>query len=229
MSWLKTYLRSSVGAKHVMAVTGLLLSLFVLAHMFGNLGIFLGPDYLNTYAQGIQEMPALVWTIRVGLLTIVLVHIVSALRLSALNRAARPVKYHVYKPVRAPFYARTMTMTGIILFAFIVYHVLHFTAGTILPDAYHTYETLPDGIERHDVYAMVVLGFQNVAISLSYIIAMVFLSMHLAHGMSSWLQSLGLTHPKYRGFISKLGPVYGLVILIGNSSIPLAVLTGLIE
>lgn len=228
MSWFNSYIKSSVGAKHVMAITGLGLALFVLVHMLGNLSIYLGRDALNTYAEGLQSMPAVVWAARAGLLVLVLVHLSAAMRLTALNRAARPVKYQVFKPSATPFYARAMASTGIILVAFIIYHLLHFTVGSVMADAYQTYEKI-EGYERHDVYSMVVLGFQNVAVAMSYVLAMVLLCMHLAHGVSSFFQSLGLSHPKYRGFIRKVGPVYALIILIGNCSIPLSVLAGIIK
>lgn len=231
MSWLKTYLTSSVGAKHIMAITGIGLALFVLVHMLGNLQILIGRDAINTYADNLQSNQALVWTARAGLLGMVVIHIVAALRLTALNKAARPVKYHVFKPSASPFYARVMPMSGLILFAFIVYHLLHFTTGTVLADNYDKWEVIDQasGMARHDVYSMVVLGFQNVAVAMSYLVAMALLCMHLAHGVSSFFQSLGLNHPKYRTFIRQVGPVYALIIFIGNCSIPLAILTGAIE
>lgn len=231
MSWLSTYLKSSIGAKHIMAVTGLGLAGFVLIHMLGNLQIFLGPDAINSYAAGLQSQPALVWTARSVLLGMLLVHIAAALRLVTLNRAARPVKYEMFKPKASPFYARVMPMTGLILFAFIVYHILHFTTGTVMHDAYDRHELLDlaTGATRHDVYGMVVTSFQNAGVALSYIVAMSLLAMHLAHGVSSFFQSLGFSHPKYAGFVRKVGPAYGLIIFIGNCSFPIAILSGAIE
>ena len=230
MTWLRTYLESSVGAKHIMAITGLGLALFVLVHMLGNLQIFLGRDAINSYADSLQANQALVWTARMGLLGMVVVHIGAALRLTALNKAARPVKYQVFKPSATPFYSRVMPMSGLILFAFIVYHLLHFTTGTIMAESHDSWEVIDkaSGVARHDVYTMVVLGFQNVAVALSYIVAMALLCMHLAHGVSSFFQSLGLNHPKYRGFIDKVGPVYALIIFVGNCSMPIAVMAGAI-
>lgn len=231
MSWLKTYLKSSVGAKHVMALTGIALALFVLVHMLGNLQVLIGRDAINTYADNLQSNPALVWTARIGLLGMVLIHIAAALRLTALNKAARPVKYKVFKPSASPFYARVMPMSGLILFAFIVFHILHFTTGTVMADSYDKWEVIDQatGMARHDVYSMVVLGFQNVGVAVSYLVAMALLCMHLAHGVSSFFQSLGLNHPKYRNFIRGVGPVYALIIFAGNCAIVLSILTGAVE
>ena len=208
MSWLKTYLKSSVGAKHVMAITGIGLSLFLLVHMLGNLLVLVGRDAINTYGDNLQGNQALVWVARAGLLSAVLVHIAAALRLTALNKAARPVKYHVFKPKASPFYARVMPMSGLILFAFIVFHILHFTTGTVMADNFDSWEVIDkaSGMARHDIYSMVVLSFQNAGVALSYVVAMALLCMHLAHGVSSFFQSLGLNHPKYRNFTQHRGP-----------------------
>lgn len=228
MSWFKSYVKSSVGAKHIMAVSGLILAGFVFAHMLGNLQIYLGQDKINSYAVSVQDNVLLLWGLRSVLLVAVIVHIAAAARLVALNRAARPVKYHVFRPSRSPFYARVMPWTGLILLAFIIFHLLHFTVGTIMPEAYAVQELYDPirGSTRHDVYTMMILGFQNPAVAVSYIVAMALLCMHLAHGVTSFFQSLGLNHPKYNGIIRKAGPVYGLMIFIGNTSMPIAVLTG---
>ena len=224
MSWFTNYLKSSVGAKHLMAITGIALVGFVIAHMLGNLLVFAGQDALNSYAQGLQDTGGLLWVARAGLLVAVAAHIAAAVRLTALNKAARPVGYVRYKPIRSPFYARVMPWTGLLLFLFIVFHLLHFTFGVVLPDAYHQV----DALGRHDVYSMVVRGFQQPVVALSYVIAMVFLCMHLAHGVRSMFQSLGINHPKYNPLISKLGPAIAIIVFIGDVSMPLAVLGGFI-
>lgn len=231
MSWFKRYITSSVGAKHIMAVTGLILAGFVLGHMLGNLQIFLGQDAINSYALALKENLPLLWGVRLVLLVSFVVHIAAAVWLTALNKAARPVKYRVFRPSRSPFYARVMPWTGIILFAFVIYHLLHFTLGAVLPNAFAAEEVIDPvkGATRHDVYTMMVLGFQNVAVSVSYIVAMAFLCMHLAHGVTSFFQSLGLNHPKYNGIIRASGPVYALVIFLGNVSMPIAVLAGAVK
>ncbi len=228
MSWLSSYAKSSVGAKHIMAVSGLALSLFVLIHMLGNFTVFAGQDAMNSYAQAIKSTPPLLWGARLGLLFLVIIHISSALRLVALNRAARPVKYHVFTPKRTTVFARIMPLSGMVLLAFILFHLAHFTVGLTHPEAFSLQETLADGTTRHDVYSMVVTSFQSPIVSLSYIVAMVLLCMHLAHGISSMFQSLGLNHPKYNGIFAKAGPVLATIIFLGNCAIPLSILAGII-
>ena len=228
MSWLNAYVKSSVGAKHVMALTGLALVLFVLVHMLGNLLVYAGPDAINSYAATLKGNPGLLWGARLGLLGAVALHIAAGLRLTALNRLARPQKYAVYRPTRSPFYARAMAMSGLILLAFIVYHLLHFTVGTVQPDYFASTEVLAAGETRHDVYTMVVQSFGHWEVVASYLVAMVLLCMHLAHGVTSLFQSLGLEHPRYNQAIRYAGPGFATVVFLGNCSMPLAVYFGAI-
>lgn len=224
MDWLKSTLNSSIGMKWTMGLTGLALFLFVLAHMLGNLQIYAGPDQLNSYAVHLRDFGPLLWVARLGLLFLVVVHIVSAIRLTQLNRAARPVAYAQATPQVSGYASRTMLMGGLILLGFICYHLAHFTLGLTNPAQFD----LHDAQGRHDVYGMVVLGFRQPVVSLIYILAMVPLAMHLSHGVSSALQTLGANHPKYDSFLRAVGPVVAAIIFIGNCSIPLAVLAGLI-
>jgi succinate dehydrogenase cytochrome b subunit len=225
MSWFSRYIRSSIGAKHIMAITGIALVGFIIVHMLGHLAVFVGQDAYNTYADKLQSLGALKWAARGGLLLAVVIHIAAALRLVVMNRAARPVKYAVYRPIQTPFYARVMPWTGIIVFAFIVYHLLHFTFGVI----FHDYFTLTDPQGRHDVYSMLVLGFKNPVVSVSYIVATALLCFHLAHGVSSMFQSLGIRHPKYDRLIGALGPAFAAVLFVGFVSTPVAVMIGLVQ
>ncbi len=225
MSWFFSYVRSSVGAKQVMAVTGLGLLLFAIVHMVGHLGMFSGRDAYNAYAHFLQSLGALKWAARAGLVLLVVVHIATAIALVRANSAARPRKYSVFRTVRTSFFARTMALTGLVIFAFIVYHLAHFTLGWVQPDAFHQL----DDKGRYDAYSMFVIGFQNTAILISYLVAVTLLSFHLAHGASSWLQSLGWKHPKYDPILDKLGPVLGLVLAVGYAAPPLAVAFNLIK
>lgn len=225
MSWLFSYVRSSVGAKQVMAVTGLGLVLFAIVHMVGHLGMFGGRDAYNGYAHFLQSLGALKWAARGGLVAIVSIHIITAILLVRANSAARPQKYAVYRTARTTFFARTMALTGLTILAFIIYHLAHFTLGFVQPDAFHTL----DDKGRYDAYSMFVIGFQNWAILISYLVAVTLLSFHLTHGASSWLQSLGWKHPKYDPLLDKLGPVLGLVLAIGYAAPPLAVAFNLIK
>lgn len=228
MSWMTRTLGSSIGAKAVMAITGVALVGFVIAHMAGNLLVFAGKDAFNDYAETLQSLGALLWVARIGLLAAVALHIGSAIRLNKLNAEARPVAYRVITPSVSSYATRTMKYSGYILFAFIVYHLLHFTLGVTDPDAYALTETV-DGVKRHDVYAMVVAGFKNPIVSISYIVAMLLLSMHLSHGVSSLFQSLGVNHPKYNDAIGKVGPAVGALVALGFISIPAGVLAGVVS
>jgi succinate dehydrogenase / fumarate reductase cytochrome b subunit len=223
MTWLARYLRSSIGAKHVMAVTGLLLFLFAIGHMIGHLQMFGGQDMYNTYAHFLQELWEVKWPVRVGLFALLLVHIVVALSLVARNRAARPVGYAMYRPVRASIAGRTMIWTGLAVFAFLAFHILHFTAGMVGSEYFH----LVDPKQRYDAYTMFVRGFQSPAIYGVYLAGIALLASHLGHGAASWLQSLGLRHPKYP--TDRLGPALAVFLFAGYMIPPTAVLAGAIR
>lgn len=225
MSWFFSYVRSSIGAKHLMALTGLGMVLFAIAHMIGHFGMFSGQDAYNAYAHFLQGLGGLKWLARGGLLGIFILHVATAIRLVMINRAARPVPYAAYKPVRSTAASRTMALTGLTLLAFIIYHLLHFTLGQIQPTYFHQL----DWAGRYDAYSMYVRGFQNVGIFASYTVAMLLLAMHLGHGASSWLQSLGLRHPKYSPALDKLGPALSVILFLGYMAPPTAVLVGLIK
>lgn len=215
-------LRSSIGKKAVVSVTGLLLSGFVVAHMLGNLQIFMGQDALNAYAKKLQSMPLLLWPARLFLLAVLILHLAVSLKLAFENRKARPVQYVFKDTVQASFASRTMVLTGLIIFLFIVYHLLHFTLGITNPDFFH----LVDAKGRHDVYSMAVLSFQNYYISGVYILAMFFLCLHLSHGLSSFPQSLGLSEEKCIPRLKCFANLAAVIIFLANSSIPAAVLLG---
>ena len=222
---------SSVALKYVMAISGLLLLGFVIAHLLGNLQLFLGRDALNTYAANLQALGPLLWVARLGLLAILIVHVATAVALTRRNAAARPVAYAVSTPLKSTYASRTMVMSGLIVLAFVAYHLAHFTFGAIQPGAYDRHEWVVEGIEpvrRHDVYGMVVAGFSNPAVALSYVVAMVLLGLHLSHGVASFFQSMGWIAPRYRGPIEKGAYALTAAIVLGNCAMPLAVLAGLV-
>lgn len=225
MSWFGRYTRSSVGAKHVMAITGLLLLLFTIVHMVGHLQMFGGPEMYNKYAHFLQSLWEVKWPVRAGLLALVLIHIVVAIGLVAKNKAARPVNYAMYKPVVSSGVGRAMAFTGLVIFAFIAFHILHFTVGLVQHDTFHMIDPLDR--TRYDAYSMFVHGFQNPAIYGIYLVGMVLLAMHLGHGASSWFQSLGWRHPKYP--VDKIGPALSVILFVGYMLPPTAVLVGIIR
>ncbi|MFN0151085.1 MAG: succinate dehydrogenase cytochrome b subunit [bacterium] len=225
MSWLARFLNSSIGLKFVMAATGVGLFGFVVVHLFDNLIIFGGPDMINGFAHWLHELGPLLWVLRIGLIVMVLAHIVSSVKLTEKNRAARPVPYAHDATVRATWTSRTMLASGMMVLAYVVYHLLHFTFRTTNPE----YSNLVDAHGRFDVYTMVVTSFRQPLITLTYTVAMVLLGMHLNHGIASFFQTLGFNHPKYTPLIQKGGPVLGALIVIGYISIPISVLCGVIR
>ena len=233
MNLLSRIWRSSLGKKYVMAVTGGALFLFVIGHMLGNLQIFLGAEAINRYGHVLQSTPEILWPARIGLLACVILHIVSAVKLSAENKAARPVAYATSTaPVAASYASRTMLMSGLIIAAFIIYHLLHFTAQVKAinfagPDfTGQDFGTLHDAQGRHDIFKMMVLGFKNPFVSGFYILAMALLCLHLSHGVSAMFQSLGLKCACCPCLPKCLAKGAALVIFLGNSSIPMAILLG---
>jgi succinate dehydrogenase / fumarate reductase cytochrome b subunit len=224
MGWVVKFLKSSIGAKVLMALSGLALFGFVMVHMLGNLQIFLGQEPYNAYAHFLKSTPELLWTARLGLLAAVSAHIVSGVRLATLNRAARPNDYVNKRYTRATWTSRSMILSGLLVLSFIAYHLAHFTLGLTDP----THYGLMDPKGYHDAYSMFVFGFQNAWVSLFYVISMVLLGLHLEHGVSSMVQTLGLNHPRINGLTSRLGPVFAILVVLGNVSMPIAVVLGYI-
>ena len=226
MAGVSRYLNSTIGAKTLMAVTGLGLVLFVIAHMAGNLQIYAGPDTMNRYAATLKGMPAVLWTLRLGLLAFFLAHVFMGLKLYFRNRAARPTRYEYQHTEEASFASRFMLQSGLVLLAFIVYHLLHFTFGVTNPAEYagnlRPYQL--DGKDVEDVYQMFILGFRNPAIAAAYIVAQIFLALHLYHGVASTFQSLGWMKRKYKRMVGRVGLAIAFVVTAGNIVMPLSVL-----
>jgi succinate dehydrogenase / fumarate reductase cytochrome b subunit len=220
MRWLIDFLRSSIGAKMLMAVTGIGLVLFTIAHMLGNLQVFGGPAAINGYAHSLRQVPGLLWTARAGLIVAVLLHIGAAIRVTLQNLAARPEGYRARDYRAASYASRTMVWSGVILFAFVVYHLAHFTLLWVRPE----YKTFIDDMGRHDVYRMVVTGFSHELVAIAYIIAVGLLCMHLAHGIPSFLQTLGIRHPKYTPMLEVAGPAIAVLLFLGFAAVPVGVM-----
>ena len=208
-----------------MAISGVFLFLFVIGHMLGNLQVFLGPESLNAYGAFLKSKPGLLWTVRLILLVIVVFHIVTGIQLALQNRRARPVRYANSKPPYANLASRTVLISGLVIFSFVAYHLMQFTLGVTNPEYLH----LEDSKGRHDVYRMAVEGFSSPGVTFFYILAMGLLCLHLSHGVSSAFQSLGLKNKRTEDWICRLSQVSALVIFVGNSSMPLAVLLGYVK
>jgi succinate dehydrogenase / fumarate reductase cytochrome b subunit len=224
MKRLSRMVLSSVGSKYIMALTGLGLIIFVIAHMSGNLLIFGGRDALNAYAHGLTEHPVLLWSARGGLLAIFALHLLFALRTWQDNESARPIRYVRKDYVEASWASRYMMSTGVVILLFVLYHLLHFTFGVTDPSNFK--KSLPEDPKQADVAGMVIAGFQQPLISVVYIVAQIVLGLHLWHGGSSWMQHLGLNGRGYDAVVDHLGAAVALVVVAGNCSIPLAILMG---
>jgi len=215
-----------IGKKVVMAITGLILFGYVIGHLLGNLQIYASDhEQINRYAAFLHNPANVIplWAIRAFLLAAVILHITAAIQLWIQNRAARPYHYVRKSDVPAAYAARTMRWSGVIVGAFIIFHILHLTVGAVpgLP-----VDEL--GANMPNVRANVVHGFSNVWVSGFYIVAMILLCMHLYHGLHSFIQSLGFFHERYTPLIKKAAAVVAILIAIGNISIPLAVLAGFV-
>lgn len=224
MMRLFNQVQTSLGGKVAVALTGLGLAGFVVFHMLGNLQIFEGREALNGYAAFLRDMPMLLWTTRLGLLSLVALHIGLAIRLALQNRRARPVAYAVRRYRKASLASRTMTVTGGLLLLFIVFHLLHLTAGVVgssIPDQ-------PDLQGHRDVYGKVVHAFRNPLLAALYLAGQLVLGLHLSHAVSSSLQTLGLEHAAFNRSFKAAGPAVALFVVFGNMVIILAVLLGIV-
>jgi succinate dehydrogenase / fumarate reductase cytochrome b subunit len=207
-----------------MAITGLIMFLFVIAHLAGNLQIFLGQEAINRYGHFLQSNPELIWPARLILLLTLILHIWAAIKLSVENKAARPAGYAQWKPAGATYASRTMLMSGIIIFVFILYHLLHFTVQwQYINGTHQNFVDFQDPAKRHDIFKMMVIGFENLWVSAFYLLGMALLCLHLSHGVSSMFQSLGWKNEAYGPFLDKLARLGSLAIFVGYASIPVAI------
>jgi len=220
--------RTVIGKKIVMAVTGAVLIGFVIAHMVGNLKMFSGPDQINAYSKFLRDVGQpelaygqLLWMVRIVLLLCVGLHITAAVQLTLMSRAARPVGYTVKKNVETTFAARVMRWGGVLLAAFVIFHLLHLTGGVVGFEA---------GQFTHlAVYQNVVAAFHVWPVTVFYIVAMVGLCLHLGHGIWSLLQTLGWSTVRNEAMLKMVSWIIAIVVFVGFASIPVAVITGLLR
>ena len=228
----------SIGKKAVVAATGVGLALFLLSHMGANLLIFAGPDAINSYAQGLRDFgkfgdfPAFLWTARLGLIGIFVVHVVLAIQLTRQNSAARPTKYKNPNTVQASFASRYMILTGMLVLLFLLLHLAHFTLGYIEPKSFAAMEQITKHgafVKRHDVYTMVITDFRNPVFSGLYLLSMLVLALHLHHGVGSLFQSLGFVREGAYGLVKKISVGAMALLVVGFSAVPVAVLLNLVK
>jgi succinate dehydrogenase / fumarate reductase cytochrome b subunit len=207
--------------------------LFVIGHLAGNLQIFLGPEAINRYGHFLQTNVELLWPVRIALLAIIAIHIWSATQLTLENRAARPQAYAQWQPTAATYASRTMMMSGIIVAVFIVYHLLHYTvmvkAVNFTGQDFNAKPEFFDAQGRHDIYKMMVIGFQQWPVSIFYLVGVGLLCLHLSHGISAMFQSMGWKKRSYGESLDRGAKWVSVLIFLGYSSIPVAILLGCLK
>jgi succinate dehydrogenase / fumarate reductase cytochrome b subunit len=227
-------LMSTISLKIIMALTGLLGAGFILFHMAGNLQMFLGRDAYNAYANFMQGLGAAKWVARGGLITLLLAHVGAAVLLVQRNQQARPERYAEMRPRRTTVSARYMAELGVVLLFFIVYHIAHFALGVVHsdfcgnPDGCLALVQVTEEGTRRDLYEHVVLSFQQPLIASLYVIANIALAMHLSHGATSMFKTVGLAVGRWKVPFEVVGPAFGVIVGLGNISMPLAVWAGFI-
>ena len=221
---------TAVGKKYVMAITGIGMMGFVLFHMIGNLKMYQGADDLNKYAEFLKKLlyplatkEAVLWILRGGLVTMLVLHLHAALTLTRLNRHARPVKYQSARDYQvASFASRSMRLSGLVVIAFLVWHLLDLTFGAVNTVG-------ADGeFVRAEVYDNVVRSFDRPVVAVFYIIANVLLGIHLFHGSWSIFQSLGWNNPRFNKWRRAFAGGFATVVVVGNISFPVSVMAGIV-
>ncbi len=217
--------QSSVGRKIIMAVTGFVLVAFVCVHLLGNSSVFIGADAINAYAQKLHSLGPFVWVFRLVMLAAFAIHIFFGIQLTLENKAATPEKNVQIKRLKTGFGAETMIVSGLVMLAFVIYHLLHFTVRVTNPEIY-----VPLGDQGMvDVFVMMVQGFSSALPVIIYLIGLFFLFLHVSHGIQSLFQTLGLSNDKSLPFMGMVSKMVGVVLLVGYISIPMLVVFGLIK
>ena len=219
------FLKSTVGRKLLMAVTGQMMVLFVIAHVLGNSTIYF--SNLNAYAAALHALPFLLWTVRVIMLAVLCLHVYLGIVLTLENRAAKPQAYAVNDHLSATFAGRNMIWTGTIIGVFLVYHLLHFTLQVIYPGLAAI--THPDALGRPDVFLMVVRGFQHTGITGLYVFSAAVLLLHLTHGIQSAFQTWGLNNDKSFPIVTRGGTIAAVVLFLAYTAIPVAIVSGILK
>ncbi|HQR16936.1 MAG TPA: succinate dehydrogenase cytochrome b subunit [Gemmatimonadales bacterium] len=214
------FARSTIGRKVIMAATGILLVGFLVGHVAGNLLVFAGPGPLNAWSAFLKSSMLVLWAVRIGLLAAAGLHVWAALSLTRLNNASRPVAYARREPQAATLASRLMRWGGFLLLAFIVFHLLHLTTGSITPGFV---------LSHTDVYGNVTSAFQVPWVALFYIVAMLALLAHLTHGIWSFFQTMGWNHPRFDRARRVVATVVALIVSLGFIAIPAAILGGMLR
>lgn len=231
MNIIERIWNSSLGKKYVMAITGAGLFVFLIGHLVGNLQVFGPPELINGYAHFLKSKPAMVWGARLGLLACVGLHILAAITLHKLNEAARPVGYAGKGAYGASKASQYMLPTGLVILAFIIYHLAHFTALLTINGTgtdFSKLTTVLHGETIPDVYAMMVMGFQVWWVVAFYLVAQALLFVHLSHGLTAMFQSLGFRDHVWWPRIQLFAKAASIALLVGYCVIPVAIFLRLV-
>lgn len=225
MSWVVRYINSSIGLKTLMALSGLALVGFLVGHLSGNLLVFIGPEAINAYAKGLRDYLAVLWILRLGLIGSAVLHIYCGIKLTQLNRAAKPIKYTApsgyNSTVQASRASKSMILTGLVILSFLLYHLAHLTFRWTHPEFAQ--------LGHYEVYSMLMMSFQSPILVAFYCISVILLMMHLNHGIRSLFQTLGINHNRYNKLLDLFGPGLSTLLALGFLSIPLAIMFGIVH
>lgn len=225
--WLAQFYRSTIGKKIIMAVTGLIGVGFVIGHMAGNLQAFVGSDKLNAYGALLHgPLGEFLWLVRLVLIVAVVLHVLMAYQLTMRARAARPVRYNQRRPQVSTLASRTMRWGGVLLLLFIILHILHFTTGQVDPARWGN---RLDAAGRKDVYGNLVASFRIWWVAAFYVLAMIFLGLHLYHGAWSSVRTLGYAKPSPHPLHRRIALAVAAIVWLGFTIVPLGVLAGFIR
>ncbi len=226
--WALRLYRSTIGKKVIMAVTGIILVAFVVLHMLGNLQVFVGPEKMNRYAAFLQGLGELLWLARIILLIALILHVMMAWQLMQRSRMARPLGYQQREPQVSTVASRTMRWGGVLILVFVIFHILHFTTGTLFPYASRTDAMYP-AFDHANVYGNIIAAFRSPWVVTFYVVAMLFLLLHLFHGAWASLRTLGLVKPSPRPLQRPVATIIALAVWLGFTAIPVAVFLGVIR
>jgi len=215
---IRSFCRSSVGCKAIMALTGIGLVGFLCAHLAGNLLVFKGADALNAYAKGLRDYLPILWGLRIGLIGMFVLHIASGIRLTMVNRQARPVAYAKKKNVQSTFASRMMAGSGLVVLSFLLFHLAHLTFRWTHPEFQE--------LGEYDVYQMLIVSFHSPYVAFFYCLSIVLLMCHLNHGIVSLFQTLGLGQGSLPLVLRWVGPGISMTLALGFLSIPVAIFSG---
>jgi succinate dehydrogenase / fumarate reductase cytochrome b subunit len=222
-SYLGRFIRSNIGLKVLMALTGVVMFGYLIGHVSGNMLLFKGPAAINGYSKFLHDSKGLLWGTRILLLVSVVIHLWATIRFLGLRSQARPVAYGMKAPHGTTWAARTMYWSGPVIALFIIYHILHLTTGTA-----HPHFNVDEKTREVDVYRNLVEGFQRPVASLIYIAAMLAIALHLSHGVWSMLQTIGINRPNWEPALRCAAIILAVVICGGFIAVPVAVLFGIV-